>query len=76
MPPDHPAQLGELADAYRQAKADLERARERLTAGIRTAITDGGMKQADVLRATSHVWTREQVRQITKDLPKPADGTA
>jgi hypothetical protein len=71
---DHPTHLGELADAYREAKAKLDHAREQLTAGIRAAMTEGGMKQADVLRATNHVWTREQIRQITKDGPKPVGG--
>jgi hypothetical protein len=72
MTTDHPTQLGELADAYRKAKAELDQARERLTAAVRTAMTDGGMKQAEVLRATNHVWTREQIRQVTKSDAKSA----
>jgi hypothetical protein len=56
--------LALLADEYRQAKEALDKARGALVAEIRAAATAAGMKQADIIRATDHVWTREQVRKI------------
>lgn len=40
-------------------------AREQLGNAIRAADADG-MRQVDILRATDHVWTREQVRLVCK----------
>lgn len=63
--PDHEKKLGQLADRYRAATRDLENARDALVEEIRAAMVDG-MKQADVLRATDHVWTREMIRRVTR----------
>lgn len=62
---DHSPRLAELAETYRQAKAALDDAREALTAEVKASAADD-MKQADIVRATDHVWTREQIRLITK----------
>lgn len=40
-------------------------ARQELGNAIRTADANG-MRQVDILRATDHVWTREQVRLVCK----------
>lgn len=72
---DHTPRLTNLADTYRAAKTALDQAREALRDEIRNARADG-MPQGDILRATGNLWTREQVRQITKDTPKRAGGSA
>lgn len=60
---DHTTALGKLADEYREARARLAAAREALANEIRASAADD-MKQADIVRATEHVWTREQVRLV------------
>ncbi|XVV05832.1 hypothetical protein ACQPW3_10750 [Actinosynnema sp. CA-248983] len=62
---DHQAALSQCAAEYREAQARLSDAREALNGAIRAADADG-MKQADIIRATGHVWTREQVRQVLR----------
>jgi hypothetical protein len=60
---DHEKALATAANAYRRANAQADRARKALTDAIRAADADQ-MRQVDILRATDHVWTREQVRRI------------
>jgi hypothetical protein len=57
---DHQRTLAKAAADYRR----LQTAREHLIDTIRAAAADG-VRQVDILRATGHVWTREQVRRIT-----------
>ena len=56
---DHAKALAAAADEYRR----LLTAREKLIEAIRAAQADG-MRQVDILEATDHVWTREQVRRL------------
>jgi hypothetical protein len=56
---DHELLLAEAAAEYRRF-AD---ARKKLTEAVRAAHADG-VRQVDILRATDHVWTREQVRRV------------
>jgi hypothetical protein len=56
------------ADRYRKAVEELEVARARLTERVRAAHVSG-IRQVDILRATGHLWTREHLRQLTKDQP-------
>lgn len=65
------AELAKLTATYRQTKSDFEDAREALTAGVRDA-HDGGMRQADIVRAIDHEWTGEHVRKILKNRPEEA----
>lgn len=65
----HAEKLAKLADRYRAATEDLRQARLALAAEIRAAA--GDMKQADIIRATGHVWTREQVRRVLADESGP-----
>ncbi|MDX3662359.1 hypothetical protein PV646_34075 [Streptomyces sp. ID05-26A] len=60
---DHAKVLAERAAAYRGAQDQLAVEREALQKAVREASGDG-MKQAEIIRATDHVWTREQVRQV------------
>lgn len=57
--------LDRAASRYRAARAELDAARDQLRETIRSALADG-MRQADILRATDHVWTREQLRQLAR----------
>jgi len=57
---DHQRALAKAAADYRR----LQAAREKLIDTIRAAAADG-VRQVDILRATEHIWTREQVRRIT-----------
>ncbi|GIH07447.1 hypothetical protein Rhe02_55140 [Rhizocola hellebori] len=53
-------------EALAQAAADYRRfldARQKLGDAIRAADA-AGMRQVDILKATDHVWTREQVRRV------------
>ncbi|MGZ3141890.1 hypothetical protein ACVDFE_07805 [Lentzea chajnantorensis] len=60
---DHEKVLAERAAAYRNAQAHLAEERAALQEAVREA-SGAGMKQAEIIRATDHVWTREQVRQV------------
>jgi hypothetical protein len=55
--------LAQTADNYRNAKGKLNDARKDLSKEVRGAAKEG-MRQVDILQATDHVWTREQVRKI------------
>lgn len=55
--------LARAAESYRRAQADLDEARAELANEIRAAY-HSGRRQADILRATGHVWTREYVRRV------------
>jgi hypothetical protein len=59
------ARLGRDAAAYRKAIGNLDTARDRLVEAIHLA-TKVGVRQADILRATDNVWTREHLRQLAK----------
>jgi hypothetical protein len=59
-------ELAQSADRYRAATAELVAAREQLAENIRAA-DKNGMRQVDILRATGHVYTREQVRKICRE---------
>lgn len=63
------AELAHLTAEYRRTKGEFEDAREALTAGVRAA-ADGGMRQADIVRAIDHEWTGEHVRKILKNRPE------
>lgn len=58
--------LTEQANAYREASAALEAARDTLAQRALAAMADG-IGQADVLRATDHVWSREYLRQLARN---------
>lgn len=60
---DREQRLAAAAARYRE----LQAARDELIEAIRDA-DSSGMRQVDILKATDHVWTREQVRRIC--LPK------
>lgn len=55
--------LSEAADDYRRSQAAFDAARHKLAQQIRKADA-AKMRQVDILRATGHVWTREQVRRV------------
>jgi hypothetical protein len=59
------ARLSRDAAAYREASARLDVARDRLVEAIHLA-AKVGVGQAEILRATDHVWTREYLRQLAK----------
>lgn len=67
----HEKKLAEKAGRYRIASAELAAAREELRRSILDADGDG-MRQVDILRATNHVYTREQVRKICLDDINPS----
>ena len=73
---DHTDALGTAAADYRRAHEEAEKlirpARERLAEEIRAAYTDG-MRKAQILRATDHVWSREWVDRTIKPRAKPAE---
>ncbi len=58
---NHEQTLAAAAARYREFLT----ARQELGDAIRAADADG-VRQVDILRATDHVWTREQVRQVCK----------
>lgn len=60
---DYRERLAQAARRYRKAQAALEHSRDDLAELVREASHDG-VRQADILRATDHVWTREHVRRI------------
>lgn len=60
---EHESALREAADEFRSTHDAYETARQKLAEKIRAARA-AGMRQADILRATKHVYTREQVRKI------------
>lgn len=55
-------QLADSMRAYRRAEKLLETRREELFEAIGRAVTERGIKQADVARQTG--WTREHIRRI------------
>lgn len=63
---DRTPKLHDLAQAYRDATQALDDARAALITGVRDASAQG-MRQADIIRDTGHVWTREQVRRVLAD---------
>lgn len=63
---DHPKTLAKLADEYRRATKAMEKARQALVDGVRAADQDG-IRQVDIIKATDHVWTREQVRRVVAE---------
>lgn len=68
------AALAKAAAQYRKAvkRADeiREKASEDLAAAMRDAYADGqGMKKADILRATGHVWSRTWMDEALKKRP-------
>lgn len=60
---DHVENLANLTERYRAARKQLEDARAGLIEGLKTAAGDG-MRQADMIRAIDHEWTREHVRKV------------
>lgn len=63
MTTDHAEKLSKLAADYRRAVKALDDARQALAKGVRDADRDE-VRQGDILKATNHVWTREQVRRV------------
>ncbi|MCU1685307.1 MAG: hypothetical protein JWQ81_6046 [Amycolatopsis sp.] len=63
------ASLTELTEKYRHAKAELERARDSLIAGVRAEYA-AGKRQADIVREIDHEWTGEYVRKLVKSAPE------
>lgn len=57
--------LATLTRRYRDATKALEKARDQLAEGIRAA-SAAGTRQADIVRAIDHEWTREYVAKILK----------
>jgi len=55
--------LARAAGRYRNANTELTAARTELAQAIRAA-NAAGMRQVDILRVTSNVYTREQIRKI------------
>jgi transposase len=55
--------LADRAEQYRSARQQFDEAREALSEAVRAA-TQAGMRQADIVRAIDHLWTREHVRKI------------
>ena len=53
-------------DAYAEAKAAAETARQRLQEAVRLA-HQAGARQVDILRAMDHEWSREYVRLLTRE---------
>ncbi len=73
----HQDELRKAAAAYRRAKARADQImvgpRQQLADAIRGAYADGkGMKKADIIRASDHVWSRQWVDETVKE--KPSDG--
>lgn len=68
---DYPTELAAAARRYRKAQAALQQARDELAQLVRDA-SEAGVRQADILRATDHVWAREHVRRVLDQ--EPADG--
>lgn len=69
---DYNETLAQLTETYRAAKEQLEAARRELIKGVRAADASG-MRQADIVRAIGHEWTREYVRKVVtgpNDFPK------
>lgn len=62
---DHEKLLADAAKTYRRRLTEMETARDALAARVRAAAADG-LRQVEIVRATGHVWTREYVRQITR----------
>lgn len=60
--------LQAAAKRYRAARARMDAAADDLAAAVRKATADG-MRQVDILRAIDHVWTREYLRKLNRDLP-------
>lgn len=66
--------LAQAAAAYSDARAEAERIltepRSDLTAAVRDAYQDG-MRKADILRAIDHIWSRQWLDDLLRDLPAP-----
>lgn len=60
---DYPDELAAAARRYRKAQDAMERSRTELSQLVRDA-ADAGMRQADIVRAIDHVWTREHVHRV------------
>lgn len=65
---DYPDQLAAAARRYRKAQAALSQSRDELAQLARDA-SAAGMRQADILRATDHVWAREHLRRVLDQEP-------
>lgn len=65
-------QLAESMRAYRRAERLLETRREELFESIGRAVTERGVRQADVARQTG--WTREHIRRICNAYIDKRDG--
>jgi hypothetical protein len=63
--PDHSDQELLLKVALAEYRQFID-ARRKLTEAVRAAHADG-IRQRDILRATDHVWTREQVRRVCRE---------
>jgi hypothetical protein len=65
----HEKELGEVADAYRQAKARADQImsepRQRLAEAVRAAYGDN-VRKSEILKATDHVWSRQWIDQTVK----------
>jgi peptide methionine sulfoxide reductase MsrA len=70
---DHQAILADRAKQYRSARQQFNEAREALSEAVRAA-TQAEMRQADIVRAINHLWTREHVRKIVTDM-QPSEPT-
>lgn len=73
----HKAELAKLVKKYREASRALDAARTKLIAGLRDASGDG-IRQADLVRAIDHEWTREYVRKVltaVEDQPRNVNST-
>lgn len=68
--------LAKAASQYRKAVKRAEdiqkQASEELGDAMRAAYV-GGMKKADILRATGHVWSRTWMDNALKDVDKPVE---
>ncbi len=72
MTKEDEAALAKAAAQYRRAVKRAEDIREQaakdLADAMRTAFKDGhGMKKAEILRATGHVWSRTWMDQALKN---------
>jgi hypothetical protein len=75
----HEEALRKAAAAYKRAKARADQImaepRQQLADAVREAYADGnGLKKADIIRASDHVWSRqwidETIRTRNQDRPE------
>ncbi len=76
MTAEDEAALASAAAKYRRAVKRAEeiqkQASEELADAMRAAYANGrGMKKADILRATGHVWSRTWMDNALKNEPNP-----